>query len=116
MSIVLYGRVTKQNGMPDKQGFVLLAEVTGASLLTSSSNLKHVHPSSAIILANSVKSLAKNPAWAVEQGATVMSGAEFMETLKKGRYTLPQADDATSKMRPSVATNGQPTVWVSNYL
>ena len=116
MSVVLCGGVMRQNGMPDKQGFALLAEVTDASLLTSSSNLKHVHPSSVIILANSVKLLAKNPAWAVEQGATVMSGAEFMETLKKGRYTLPQADEATSALNPSVATSGQSTVWVSDYL
>lgn len=74
MIIVLCGGVAKKKNLPSKDGFTLLANLTGASLVTPKGNLTKISTASLIVLTNDTTTLAKNPAEAVERGAMVMSG------------------------------------------
>lgn len=74
MIIVLCGGVAKKKNFPSKDGFTLLANLTGASLVTPKGNLTKISTASLIVLTNDTSTLAKNPAEAVERGAMVMSG------------------------------------------
>ena len=76
--IVLCGGVAKKKNLPSKDGFTLLANLTGVSLVTHKGNLTKISTASLIVITNDTSTLAKNPTEAVECGAMVMLGVEFM--------------------------------------
>ena len=86
ITIVLCGRVAKKDQMPHTEGFRLLADESGATLLLpTSAAIGKIHPSNFIIVANSTQNMAPRPAEAARNGALVLSGAKLFDAIREGR-------------------------------